>query len=177
MYNVASAEEEINGLFGPVNLQIIPMTSQPSPLKQVAEEIALLSRELSYTGGLIFACLEKPMESLKAGRAPRTLGLSVPIQQAEELNRSALEILDELRAKSADFGLHAQKISPAPFGELIRSTEHECAFWQAFCQRSQILLKKLALIAELEKLSPLGRTPILDAWEEVRALAIPPTQK
>lgn len=177
MYNVASDEEEIDGLMSPVNLQIIPMTLPPPSLDQVAQEIALLSRELSLTGTLIFGCLEKPMGSLKAGRAPRALGLSAPIQEAEELNQSAQEILNELRAKSADFESRAQDLSPGSFADPIRSAEHECAFWQAFCQRCQILVKKLTLIAELEKLSPLGRAPILDAWEEVRALVVPPSQK
>lgn len=147
------------------------MNPQRPPLDQVAAEIALLSRELSFTGTLLYEGLEKPMNALKAGRAPRALGLADQVKEAESLRGSAAEILGELRLKSADFAQYGRDFSAPDFPELLRMAERECAFWQAFCERSQILLKKLALIADLEKLSPLGRAPIQDAWDEVRALA------
>ncbi|KAB2835647.1 hypothetical protein F9K50_12650 [bacterium] len=147
------------------------MNPQRPPLDQVAAEIALLSRELSFTGTLLYEGLEKPMNALKAGRAPRALGLADQVKEAESLRGSAAEILGELRLKSADFAQYGRDFSAPDFPELLHMAERECAFWQAFCERSQILLKKLALIADLEKLSPLGRAPIQDAWDEVRALA------
>ena len=130
-----------------------------------------MSQELQCTGRLLYEALEKPMNALKTGRAPRSLGLADPLSEAESLRCSAAEILVELRLKAAAFSQSARDYAEASFPELVRTAELECAFWQAFFDRSHILLKKLALIAELEKLSPVGRAPILDAWDEVRALA------
>lgn len=150
------------------------MNLQPLPLDEVAAQIALLSQELSFLGRLILETLGKPMNSLKAGRAPRSLGLVDLIAETEALRASAGEIVQELRGRSAELAQYGRQLQDPKFPDQVRAAEGECAFWQAFCDRSQILLKKLTLIAELEKLSPLGRAPIQDAWEEVSALALPP---
>jgi hypothetical protein len=147
--------------------------SPPHPsLEQVVAGIALLSCELNFTGRMIFEGLDKPMQSLKSGRAPRALGIAQVLSDLDPLRQSLLEILQELGKSVGALATYRQQFGQETLGEPTQAAESEFRYWQAYSDRVQILLKKLTLIAELEKLSPLGRAPLQDAWDEVQALAL-----
>jgi len=148
------------------------MNPRPT-LDQVAEQIAMLNSELTTIGRLLFEGLERPMQSLKSGRSPRALGLSHSVAESSELHRTLGEVLAELKSCSIDFRRYAEELQDSVLKQQSQGLETEFGFWQGFSERCQILLKKLTLIEDLEKLSALGRAPIQDAWEEVVALAVP----
>ena len=141
-------------------------------LDQVAADLAMLSHELTQNGQLLFVSLEKPMNSLKAGRSPRALDLFTTVEKSAALRTSLAEILDEFQSRSLEFKSYQSEWKDPDFATQIQALEAEFRFWKAFHDRCQILLKKLQLISELENLSALGRAPIQDAWEEVRSLAM-----
>ncbi len=148
------------------------MSPARTPLDQVVEGIALLSRELNFTGRMLYEGLERPMQALRSGRAPRALGLALTLEELEPLRRTCFEILDEFRQNLAELSAYHAELGGSALGEPLQMAEGEYRYWRTFAERAQILLKKLTLIADLEKLSPLGRNPLQDAWEEVRALAM-----
>ncbi|MCE9625635.1 MAG: hypothetical protein K8R69_09335 [Deltaproteobacteria bacterium] len=147
--------------------------SPPRPsLDQVAVDLALTSHALTQTGRLLFESLEKPMNSLKAGRSPRALALSETVEKAGALRGTLAEILNDFQSRGLEFKSYESEWKDPNFAVQMQALEGELRFWTAFHDRSQILLKKLQLIAELENLSALGRAPIQDAWDEMRALAM-----
>jgi hypothetical protein len=149
-------------------------TMSPRPtLEQVAEQIAMLNAELTTVGRLLYEGLERPMQSLKSGRSPRALGLSQSVAASSELYRTLAEVLAELKSCAIDFRRYAEELRDPILQQQSQGLDAEFGFWQSFSERCQILLKKLTLIEDLEKLSALGRAPIQDAWEEVVALAVP----
>ncbi len=148
------------------------MSPPRSSLEQVVSGIALLSRELNFLGRMIFEGLDKPMQSLKTGRAPRALGIAQVLEEVDPLRQALFDILQELAKSVAEFAAYRQQYGEAALGEPAKAAEMELRYWQAYGDRVQILLKKLALIADLEKLSPLGRAPLQDAWDEVQVLAV-----
>lgn len=148
------------------------MSPPHSSLEQVVSDIALLSGELNFLGRMIFEGLDKPMQSLKSGRAPRALGISEVLGEVDPLRQSLFEILQDLGKSVAELAYYRQQYGEAALGEPTKAAELELRYWQAYGDRVQILLKKLTLIADLEKLSPLGRAPLQDAWDEVQALAV-----
>jgi len=151
--------------------------SPPRPtLDQVVTSIALLSRELNFTGRMIFEGLDKPMQSLKSGRAPRALGIAQVLSDLDPWRQSLFEVLQELGKSVGDLAAYQKQFGQETLGEPAQAAESEFRYWQAYSDRVQILLKKLTLIADLEKLSPLGRAPLQDAWEEVQALALRPNK-
>lgn len=147
--------------------------SPPRPsLDQIAVDLAMTSHALTQTGRLLYESLEKPMNSLKAGRSPRALALSETVEKALVLRGSLAEILNDFQLRSLEFKSHESEWKDPNFAVQMQAVEREFQFWKSFHDRSQILLKKLQLIADLENLSALGRAPIQDAWDEMRILAM-----
>jgi hypothetical protein len=143
------------------------------PLDELALQITMLCQECAFSGRLLYAALAKPMEALKTGRAPRALNLTGLIEDSEASAEALRESQTELKSLAPQFESYANELGDANLLAQVPAFQQECRFWESFLERSRALSKKLTLIAELEKLSPLGRAPIQDAWEEVQMLAEP----
>lgn len=143
------------------------------PLDELANQITMLCRECAFSGRLLYSALAKPMEALKSGRAPRALNLSALLDESEASAEALRESHGELKALAPQLEDYAKELNDPALLAQVPAFRLECGFWENFLERSRILSNKLKLIAELEKLSPLGRAPIQDAWEEVQMLAEP----
>ena len=143
------------------------------PLDELALQISMLCQECAFSGRLLYAALAKPMEALKSGRAPRALNMTVLLEDSDASAETLRESYSELQALAPQFESYAKELGDANLLAQVPAFQQECRFWGSFLERSALLSKKLKLIAELEKLTPLGRAPIQDAWEEVQMLAEP----
>ncbi len=148
------------------------------PLDALASQISFLVNELAMTGRWLLPSLEKPLEALKSGRSPRALDLGSHLAEPQEYLRIEEEILWELQAllpQLRDYLTslgreHPDSPDVRNLAQQVPVLEKEVQFWQSYVDRAKALLKKLQLISEEEKLSPLARAPLQDAWEEVLIL-------
>jgi len=143
------------------------------PLDELASQIAMLCQECAFSGRLLYSSLAKPMEALRSGRAPRSLDLLALLEESEASAEALRESHGELKSLAPQFEAYAHELRDAELLAQVPAFEQECRFWESFLERSRILRNKLKLIAELERLSPLGRAPIQDAWDEMQMLAEP----
>ncbi|HEX5034663.1 MAG TPA: hypothetical protein VFW62_09300 [bacterium] len=149
------------------------MSNPRLPLDELANQIAMLCQECAFSGRLLYAALAKPMEALKSGRAPRALNLSALLEDSETSAQALRESHTELKSLAPQLEAYAKQLGDPALLDQVPAFLQECGFWESFLERSRILSNKLKLIADLEKLSPLGRAPIQDAWDEVQMLAEP----
>jgi len=149
------------------------------PLDQLVEQLSFLYKELDISGHNLLPALKKPMESLKSGRAPRAMDLASQIQDPDNWLKIVDEILNEIAGllpslreylqmyqKQGATSADVQKLA-----ESIPGLEKEAQFWKVLSDRARALVKKLRLIEDQDKLSPLARNPIQDAWDDVEAVA------
>jgi hypothetical protein len=149
------------------------------PLDELTERIHLLLQEMTMTGRWLLPSLRRPMEAVKSGRSPRALDLAAQLTEPEEWLRVLAEVFSETTRLLPDlrsyYAEHHAKNPNSPdiqqLGKWLSSLEGESAFWQGILDRARALLKKLRLISEEEKLSPLARGPLQDAWDELAQLA------
>jgi len=146
-------------------------------LEEVVEQIDLLLKELSITGGLLYQQLEGPMKSLTSGRSPQALDLASLIIEPRDNHGALGEILLELELQLKEFSRLVQSLdpssSPTPndlLGEL-KQLQKEMEFWRQFQDTFKILLNRLKLISQEENLSSLGKMPLEDAWQEIQNMA------
>lgn len=149
------------------------------PLDQLSDQIQFLLQEMTMTGRWLLPSLGKPMTALKSGRSPKALDLAGQLSEPEDW----LRLLDEVQVELAKllpelrifFTDHQAKNPNSPdvvkLGKELPVLDQELAFWKAIADRSRALLKKLRLISEEEKLSPLARGPLQDSWEELSQLS------
>jgi len=149
------------------------------PLDQLAEQLSFLFKELKISGQSLVPALKRPVEALKSGRAPRIMDLRGQLQEGEDW----LKVLDEILVETLGLlpGLREyfetlERNNPSSpdvknLAAQVSGLEKEAYFWKALSERSWALVKKLRLIVDQEKLSPLARNPIQDAWDEVERLA------
>jgi len=152
-------------------MKFIQSKSVSLSLDELAEQIAMLGRELPLTGRLLYGVLEKAMLALRGGRAPRTLGLAEPIAEGEGLRQAIAEITSEAQTASAALAKYVGDFGDPALAQQQRLLERELAFWKDFSDRAQNFLKRLALLADQDKPSPLGLRPLNDAWEEIERVA------
>lgn len=145
------------------------------PLDELLLQISMLCQECVFSGRMLYAALAKPMEALKSGRAPRALNLTAMLEESDGSDVALRESHGELKLLAPDLESYAKELGDAELLSQVPAFQQECRFWESFLERSNILRNKLKLISELEKLSPLGRAPIQDAWDEVKMLAEPRT--
>jgi hypothetical protein len=143
-------------------------------LEAALDQLRLLLKEIAFTGDLLYQGLVAPLLALQAGRAPRTLELEAKLAEyrsllgaLQEIETEAMPLLSQLQQGRAQWKSEA-KIDGKNFGELLEATQEEFAHWKQYSQRVGVLLKRLTLIAHEEKITALGKAPILDAWEEVK---------
>ena len=131
------------------------------------------------TGRWLVPSIKKPMEALKSGRSPKALDLSGQLSEPEDWLRVMEDVLNELGKLLPElrryYMEHQAKNPNSPdvqqLGASLPKLDNELGFWKAIADRSRALLKKLRLISEEEKLSPLARGPLQDSWEELAQLA------
>lgn len=149
------------------------------PLDQLVNQIDLLIKELAMTGRWLLVGLEGPMQTLKSGRSPRAIALAEHLGEPEGMLVLLDEILQDLQGLFPELrryymewhGKNPNSPDVQQLEKQLPDIEKEWGFWKSFADRSRALLKKLRLISEEEKLSPLARAPLQDAWEEVAVLA------
>lgn len=147
-------------------------------LEELGEEITFLLNELTISSDLLVNSLELIMSGLKSGLSLQSLELEEKLMEPQQYSDVVAEVLKEYEKSLGDFikvadGIQShQPENDFPSGLLgeIPSLKTELNFWGTFLKQVDALLNRLNLILEDGQLTPLGRGPIEDAWEEIVGL-------
>jgi hypothetical protein len=146
--------------------------SQRLPLDILVEQLTMLLRELTLTGGLLFDALQRPVEALQIGRAPKVLDLEERVREARELSQVLREILTESQGPLLQLTEDFKNQQLNKLAEEIPALQQEFSFWGSFADRAEALLKKVDLIRQADQITALGKAPIEESWNEVKTMAM-----
>ena len=148
------------------------MKNQPA-LDISVEEVSLLLEELGISSGLFYRSLFPVISALRSGRSPRAIGMEEQLRTSQDYLSSLRQVFMEMEKSLSQLrntfsAMKDQVAQKQIFSEL----DQEVAFYDQFQKASEVILQKLTLIAQEDRLSPLGRAPIEEAWAQVEKLAL-----
>jgi hypothetical protein len=144
-----------------------------SSLDKDAEEVLLLLEELGLTSDFFYQSLLPTMTALRSGRSPQAIGLEEKLAAPQDYLTILQQILTELEKSLSQWMKTLSTQEEKPERAKINSyLKEEAAFYRQFQETSEVLMQKLKLISQEGRLSPLGRLPINDAWEEIEKMSM-----
>lgn len=158
------------------------MNLQEFEIEETAEEIALQLKELALIALLIFDETQAIMQTLRSGRAPIKLDIPSqlePIQISQQTFEETLQTLETSLQKYLEWRktntpsaiTYAKEEDIFPLLEALDAVKLDWNKWLEFSESAKIMLSRLKLISEAERLSSGAWASLLDAWEELENLA------
>lgn len=129
------------------------------------EELFFLLEELGISAGLFYRSLLPTMKDLQSGRSLKAGALEEKLALSEAYLAVLQETLPEFER-----ALGNSKKDPE-WAAQLGPLEAEWGFYRKFQSVAEGLMQKLNLIAQAGSLSPLGKIPVQDLWEEIEQLA------